>query len=434
MALSWFLAQHSLVGARWRFVLVAALWAVPWLAGAWAAQRIGSRRVALGLILVFTIGLRLAAATGDTPSISSDLYRYGWDAHVQLSGMDPYRYPPNAPQLRGLRSPGWWPSPAGCAQIGKKPGCTTINRANVRTIYPAVAEAWFDVVSLAYPGRSASLPWQLAGGLVDDATVVALIVLVGRTGRDPRQVAWYALSPVPVIELAANGHVDGLALFLLVAALLALQRDRRGLAGMFIGLATMVKLYPAIAGVAALRGGRLRTVVVAAATCVVTEAPHVLVVGAHVLGYLPGYLSEEHYDSGTRFLLLGVVPLHGKAITGLAVLCVVAACAWVVRAGWEPGAALACLLAVVILVATPVQPWYAVSLAGVGAAVGASWLVLPAIAGEVYYATVILDDPHQVGYGRLCYGLALVGIAAFAWARRRTAPPGSRLSSQEGRV
>jgi uncharacterized membrane protein len=90
---------------------------------------------------------------------------------------------------------------------------------------------------------------------VDVATVVLIAIGLRETGHDPRKVAWYALSPLPVIEFAGNGHVDGLALLLLVAALLALRRDRRGLAGVLVGMATMVKIYPALAVVAMWRRG-----------------------------------------------------------------------------------------------------------------------------------------------------------------------------------
>jgi len=417
--LSWLVAQHSLVGARWKFLLLVALWVPVWVAGALAAGRVGPRRLALALLVLFSLLIRLAAATGTTPSISNDAYRYGWDARVQLHGIDPYTYPPDAPQLRALRTAVYWPSPAACGHLRMGTGCSTLNRPEVRTIYPPVAEAWFVVVTVAYPGHDGSRPWQLAGALVDTAVVVALMVCLGRYGRDPRQVAWYALCPIPVIEFAGNGHVDGLALLLLVAALLALERGRRGLAGFLIGLATMVKLYPALALVACWRKGGIRMLVFAVATVAAVELPHLLAVGSHLLGYLPGYLKEEHYASGGRYLLLGILALSGPATSALAVVCVSLAAVWVLRAGPEPATGLVVLLTVVILVATPVQPWYAVGLGGLGLLVGAPWLVLPAAAGEIYYAAVILDSPHQIGIGRLCYGTALVAIVTVIWVGRR---------------
>src|SRR6202012_2497504 len=160
-----------------------------------------------------------------------------WDAHVQLSGIDPYRYPPAAPQLVRLRTSSTWPPPATCRHLSMARGCTLLNRPGDRTIYPPVAEAWFVVVHVLTLGSGGSRPWQLAAGVVDDLTIVLIALALRGQRRDPRQVAWYALSPLAVIELAGNGHVDGLALLLLVAAVLALRRDRRGWAGVLVGLA-----------------------------------------------------------------------------------------------------------------------------------------------------------------------------------------------------
>jgi hypothetical protein len=294
-----------------------------------------------------------------------------------------------------------------------------LNRPGDRTIYPPVAEAWFVVVHAVTLGSGGSRPWQLAAGAVDDITIVLIALALRGQRRDPRQAAWYALSPLPVIELAGNGHVDGLALLLLVAAVLALRRDHRGWAGVLIGLATMVKLYPAVALAAWWRRGRWRMAVAAAAVCVISYLPHVLTVGTRVLGYLPGYLKEEHYTSGGRFVLLGLLGLPGAITTALAIAIVAVAVIHAARAGYEPAAGLTAVLVALILVTTPVQPWYAVTVAGLGALAGRPWLVVLWLAAEPYYAAIILADPHQVAAGRISYGLALVTVTGFGLVELR---------------
>jgi hypothetical protein len=425
-ALSWAVAQHSLIGARWGFVVVVAVWVTVWIVASRAATRIPVR-LSLGALMLLAVALRLAAATGTTPSVSNDLYRYAWDARVQLAGTDPYRYPPDAPQLTRLRPPsGLWPSPPRCLHVRMPPGCTLLNRPQDRTIYPPVAEAWFVAVHLVAPGSEGSRPWQLAGGFVDDVTVVLIAMGLSALGRDPRLVAWYALAPLPVIEFAGNGHVDGLALLLLVAAVLALRRERAGWAGVLVGLATMVKLYPALALMAWWRRGRWRLVLPAVVVAALVEAPHVLVVGSRVLGYVPGYIHEEHYTSGGRFLLLGLLSLPGPLTTVVAAAVVVGVAAAVGRSGHGPAAALAIVLSVLILVTTPVQPWYAAVAGGAGVLAGAPWLLTLGLAAEPYYAAVILADPHQVAVGRIVYGLALAVVlySTFTWkADRRLSRP-----------
>jgi glycosyl transferase family 87 len=422
VALSWFIAQHSLIGARWTFILLVAVWVPLWVAGAWAAGRIPSHKWAIAAIIVIAAAVRLTAATGTTPPISNDLYRYGWDAHVQLSGVDPYRYPPDAPELVRLRTATYFPNHSECVHLraGTGPSCTTINRPEARTIYPPVAEAWFDAVALVDPGHGIR-KWQLAGGLVDLATVGLLAFGLRQLRRDPREVAWYALSPLPVIEFAGNGHVDGLGLLLLVAAFLALRRERKLLAGVLIGMATMVKLYPGIALLAGWRQGRWRMLAGAACVSVLAYAPHVVAVGGRIVGYLPGYLREEHYSSGGRFLILGLLPVSGHSLAALAAITVVVAAFLVLRSGVQPHVAAATILAVVLLVASPVQPWYGVVLAGLGVLAGAPWLTLPALLAEPYYAAVILNSRHQIGIGQLCYGAAAFVLLIALLIRQRAA-------------
>ena len=164
-------------------------------------------------------------------------------------------------------------------------------------------------------------------------------------------------------------------------------------------------------------GGRRRR------TAVLAELPHVIAVGTRVIGYLPRYFKEEHYGSGSRFLLLGLTGLgaRGQIALGAAILAAVTVAVW--RRGSEPARAVTAVLGALLLIVTPVQPWYAVTLAGLGCLADVPWWTLVAVAGEPYYATVILDDPHQVLVGRLAYGLAALGIVALAGWRRHLSTP-----------
>jgi hypothetical protein len=429
--ISWAIAQHSLIEGRWYIVWMIGAWAPLWLVGSRAATRL-DRRTSLLVVAVLAILVRLAAASGTTPSISNDLYRYAWDAHVQLAGTDPYRYPPDARGVAHLRTPAFWPSPAGCAHIHKHPGCTILNRPGVRTIYPPAAEAWFVVVHVAaevadpgYDGGG-SRPWLLAAGAVDLVCAGLIARLLARRGGDPRAAAWYALCPAPVVEFAGNGHVDVVALALLLAATLALERGRRTLAGFVVGLAIMVKLYPAVALLAGWRRGRWRFVAAAVTTSVVAYVPHVLAVGVDVIGYLPGYLKQEHYESGGRFLIVGLLPVHGRLVTAAAVVVLAVACTLVLARGRDMATGTAVLMVALVLVTTPSQPWYAVVAAGTAVVVGRPWLLVVPLAVEVYYTDQILGDPHQVGVGRLCF-LGAVGIGAVIEVLRR------RRRSDDGR-
>ena len=98
---------------------------------------------------------------------------------------------------------------------------------------------------------------------------------------------------------------------------------------------------------------------------------------------------------------------------------------------------LAVVLAALILVTTPVQPWYAVTVAGLGALAGLPWLVVLGLAAEPYYAAIILADPHQSRPARIGYGAPSTHIAFGLFVVRRGADargPPSPAAPADGRT
>jgi hypothetical protein len=91
---------------------------------------------------------------------------------------------------------------------------------------------------------------------------------------------------------------------------------------------------------------------------------------------------------------------------------------------------MALLFGGLLLVATPVQPWYSVALLAVATLAGQPVWAVVAAAGYPYYWAVVLHHPRAVLIGRLSYGLALllVGVGVVvAWAG-----PSRRMSHARG--
>lgn len=395
-----------ILAARGAILVRLALWCGAWVVAVVCAFRLPTR-VALGAVLAAAVALRLAALAGP-PTLSDDLYRYAWDGRVQHAGVDPYRYRPTSSHLASLQEDWLWPDAVGCAELRRNPGCTRINRPTAPTIYPPVAQAWFAAVYGVAGIDAHHKAWQVAG-LLGDVALVALLPLALRAwGRDQRWTALYALSPFPVVEIVNNGHVDGLAALFLVAALLVAARRRPGWAGVLVGAAALVKLYPVllVVALAAVGARRLRSLAwaAAAATAVIVAGylPHVLAVGARVVGYLPGYLRDEDYAQGGRFLLAG-----NAVVAAVALAAVVT---WVVARRPSAPTASAAIVGGLLLISTPVQPWYAVTLLAVATVAAAPAWALVAAAAYPYFFAVILDVPRAAAIGRVSYGLALAGI------------------------
>jgi hypothetical protein len=424
---------RPILASRWWLLWQLAAWAVAWVVAVVAAFHL-PRRTAVAAALMAGTALRLAALAGP-PTTSDDLYRYSWDGRVQAAGIDPYSEPPGSAALVTLREPWLWPDAPGCAAIHRPAGCTRINRPGQRTIYPPVAEAWFAAVYRVAGIGARYKVWQVAGLLTELGVLALLPVTLRRWSRDPRWVALYALCPAPVLEVVNNGHVDGLAVLFIVAALAvaAGSPGRRAMVrdvavGVLIGAAALVKLYPAVLVLALVGAGTRRWVplvragLTAAALVVFAYADHVARVGAHVLGYLPGYLTEEHYTTGGRFLVASLLRVPAGWAAAVAAVAVGAACAWVWwrRPAAPDGAAM--LLGAVLLAATPVQPWYAVSLVAVATVAARPAWAAVAAAGYPYFFAVILADRHATGIGEVAYGLSAAGLlGGLVLARRGSA-------------
>src|SRR5262245_52161818 len=196
--------------APWRsFGLTGLLWAA-FAIGCWLLRQVPINS-AVRLIVAGGIVLQ-AVAISVPPRTTDDFYRYAWDGRVQATGVDPYRYPPTAPELSGLRDD--WLFPGGEPRL---------NRSSEPTIYPPGAQAYFLTVHELSPAGSRHKPWQIAAALLAVATSVLLIAALHRNGGDPRLAVLWAWCPTVVLEAGNNGHVDVLAALLVVAGLAALS-------------------------------------------------------------------------------------------------------------------------------------------------------------------------------------------------------------------
>ena len=373
------------VGVQW-WVLVAWL-----IAGAATAVLLccRRRRGATGLLVAGAVLIGSAALAGP-PRFSDDSARYAWDGIVTNAGVSPYAHPPVAAELARLR-PLWLFPPVATGPDGRPacttpgarltrqlpdgaPLCTVINRPEVPTIYPPVAQGWFAAVRALVPREAPWWPMQVAGLLASLGVTAALIAGLRHRAMDERWAAVWAWSPFVSIEAVGNAHVDSLGVLFALAATLVLadsqhppprsgEGARPWLGGVLLGLAAATKLVPLMAAPPLLRRTPGRVLLAAAATVAAVYLPFVLAGGADVLGYLPTYLSEERYTDGSRFALVAaLVPGPAATWVALTVLALAAALAWWRSDPAHPWHAQTVLAGTVLLVVNPLYPWYALTL------------------------------------------------------------------------
>ena len=173
------------------------------------------------------------------PQLSDDIYRYLWDGGNLLRGTNPYAAAPATitppPELKAVH--------------GK------INHPDYFTIYPPAAQLVF-AGGAALGGTVGGLKALLA--LLDLGLCALLVLLLKRLGLPAWRAVLYAWNPLPVLEIAGSGHVDGAGLAMLIGSICLLVPDRQSaagtaprqwpylLSGSLLACAGLVKLFPLV--------------------------------------------------------------------------------------------------------------------------------------------------------------------------------------------
>jgi hypothetical protein len=282
-------------------------------------------------------GLVLAAP----PTLSGDMYRYLWDGKVLLSGVNPYRLPPSAPELAALRDAHW----------------AMLNHGDLPTIYPPLllllfaGVSWISHTVIAW--KAAMVACDLAAGWVWMRTLRA-------TGRPRSWVVLYLWHPLAIVEFAGNGHAEAVGVLLVTWALAAAARSRFLGAGFGLTLAGLVKFMPwVVVPLLARRVGWKWILFPAAAAAV--YLPFCLG-GVNVLGSLGVYAAKwRANDFLFSFILTGPEPpseaalIHAKRVAAGIVAVV-----WLLvllRRRSLPSA-YSWILGTALILSPVVHPWY----------------------------------------------------------------------------
>jgi hypothetical protein len=241
-----------------------------------------------------------------------------------------------------------------------------INRADYAvSLYPPGAQ--FVFLAATRLGESV-LAMKFALLLFEAAGIAAIIALLRRLGKPPTRVAAYAWHPLPVWEIAGNGHVDAAMMAFLLIGLLLYVHGRTLIAGILITLGALVKPLTVLVLPVLWRPWDWRLPICVAATLMLAYVPY-LSVGWGVFGFVSGYVQEEGLASGNGFKLLWLLQqltgplLYGTASYLAVSMVILAAIAIAVgfrtdravdsslrAAGW--------MLTVFLVLISPNYPWY----------------------------------------------------------------------------
>jgi Glycosyltransferase family 87 len=315
----------------------------------------------LRVTLVAAIVLRLVFLP-IAPTLSDDVYRYLWDGRVQLAGFDPYRFAPDDRRLDAVRF------------VDR----ARINHPRLRTVYPPLAELGFAAVAAVHGGV---LVLKLLVGLVDLLTAWAVWWLAD-TRRRRAALVLYLLCPAVILQTWEAGHIEIVAVLLVVLGAAMLRRSRDGWAGFALGLGAAVKLTPVAMLVPALVGGRARPVRLLAGF-----------MPALLLPYLPyalwGGAFGSLFESGTRWLGGSLAYAAARVALPAGPARLVCAAVFVAGATWiswrlrgraQTGRAFAWTATLLVVCLPVVHAWYWLTPLALGLAAGEA---VPVVLGVV---------------------------------------------------
>ncbi|MFO7690938.1 MAG: glycosyltransferase family 87 protein [Cryobacterium sp.] len=388
-------------------------------------------RAVPALILAGSLAIGVAAMAGP-PNTSTDSARYAWDGIVQNAGISPYAFTPADDRLDALR-PDWLFPPPSMNSAGEpecvgerletvektdsgEVFCSTLNRSTVPTIYPPASEIFFAGVRALTGPEPGYWVLQLAGLVLSLGTTVMLLLGMRRYAINPRFAALWAWCPLVATEAITNSHVDMLSVVFTLAAVFFIAAGKHWRGGIALGIAISTKLIPVLAAPALLRHRGWKVIVASVVTFAVLYVPYVLMTGIGVLGYLPGYLSEEGYEDGTRFALISLVaPGSAGVIVAAALLLVIAVLVICKTDPAHPWLGQVVMIGSALLIVSPRYPWYALLLLPFIALTGRwEWLAVPL---ALTLRLLIPDEELR----QLSTGFAVLLIVAMAVWRHRQA-------------
>ena len=385
------------------------------MAGAWWTIRSNADDTAtLGLIVGFALLFRLLLLP-TPPVLSSDIFRYVWDARIQASGVNPYLSRPADFDSEHLR---------------KDPLYQQQNRPFARTIYPPLAQMAFRAArAVGGENVTATKALMLLGDL---AGMIILMHLLRALGLPRGRVIVYAWHPLVVFEVAGSGHVDALSVPCILLAVLAWQRRQDAIAGIALGAATLIKIFPLLLIPALFSRRRWAILLGSGVTILLGYLPYVPGAGLQVLGHLPRFLADpnEMFNPSLMGLVFLGTSIASRApaywvswVGKAALLCTVA---WLLRRDADTFhdllARIWIMAGAITLFTLTLHPWYLLWLVPfLAIQPRPAWLYLSGVVA-VSYTFYVTTPPTRALIGALEY-LPFLFLLCWQWRRHRGPDP-----------
>jgi len=195
----------------------------------WTFLRIQIRsKKAMWLLMGFALLFRLTLLFAP-PYQSEDVYRYIWDARVASQGINPYSYPPNAPELEKVRDDKVYP------MINSKPYITA---------YPPISQILFRLCYEIFGDNVIAM--KAVFSIFEFLAMIVAWRLLILWRLNVQTILLMAWNPFFVFEFSHSGHSDSVMMFLILISIYLLSCGRKLWAALGYTGAVFAKLHPAL--------------------------------------------------------------------------------------------------------------------------------------------------------------------------------------------
>lgn len=362
--------------------------------------------IPIARLVLWAIIFRLCGLVGG-PFFEDDFHRYLWDGYRFATAGTPYGIAPEAFFLDQTIPP------------ALRAALDQVNNPDLPTIYGPTTQALFLLGHWIQAGSVTALQALLIAA--DLATLALLLRLA-----PARNVLLYAWCPLVIKEIAFTAHPDGLAVCLLLAAVVLASKRREGWAAACLGLAVGAKVFALLLVPLVLVRARLIHWCIFAATLALLYAPFAIA-GATDLNTLLVFAREWEFNSAA-FGVLTALLTPTQAKVALAAACGVfwlwyyrrhrSVPSEVPRGDWIYGAFL--------LAAPVINAWYLLWLLPFAVVYPSRWAWTASVAALLSYITGLhLNDYEMPAYGQPWWArpieFGVIGVALlFDWRHART--------------
>lgn len=171
-----------------------------------------------------------------TPSLSDDFYRFIWDGRLWFNGINPF-----------AELPTYYINNPNAAPLGiNKELFQLLNSPTHYTVYPPIPQfinwvaAWLATDSIWL----SSLVLRIAHTAAEIGTLFLFPKVLSSFKVDTKNIVWYALNPLIIIELVGNLHHEALMIFFLMLFLANFKQKKMAGASFAFAMAVASKLLP----------------------------------------------------------------------------------------------------------------------------------------------------------------------------------------------